>query len=353
MRQIPRGYILTSAACTLPAQAIRLCRALDATPVVGDVAYGSVARIGQHSTLENASGRLHTIHGGTHALFVFGNRYAPDYYEGFVPDSPVEEVDLLARSGVIGVVNTKNASVKDPTRVRLEGVVCDRDGKVLNTRDFPIVRPRTTLRRFPRARMVLVCGTSMNAGKSMAAAACCRALRSAGRRVRAAKATGTAGLKDILAMNDAGAHPYADFSFLGYPSTYMLPQDEVLRIFEQLDLKYGNNPRNYWVVELADGLNQRETAMLLRSPEVTSRIHTLVFCARDAFSAMGALPMLKQEYDLVPDLLSGVCSSSPLHIRELGEFTRIPVFESAAPDLRTLAEALLRRSKHNAMSATA
>jgi hypothetical protein len=153
--------------------------------------------------------------------------------------------------------------------------------------------------------------------------------------------TGTASLKDILHMNDAGAHPFTDFTYLGYPSTYMLSEEEVLSIFNRLDLKYANNPSNFWVVEFADGINQRETAMLLSSPEVTSRIHRLIFCASDAFGAVGGLRVLNEFFGLVPDALSGVCSGSPLHVREIAEFTGIPVFDNADPDRQQLAQTLL------------
>jgi len=159
--------------------------------------------------------------------------------------------------------------------------------------------------------------------------------------VRASKVTGTASLKDILHMNDAGADPYTDFTYLGYPSTYLLPEADVLSIFDCLDLKYANNPRNYWVVEIADGIAQRETAMLLRSPEVQSRIHRLIFCAYDAFGAIGGLRVLQEEFGLTADAVSGMCSSSPLHIAELSRYTNLPVFNSAKPDLKQMADILL------------
>ena len=279
------------------------------------------------------------IYDGTKAIFVFGNRYAPDYYEGFVPEKISEEVDMIARSGIIGTVKTKNSLIKDPTKIRLLGYVCDGSGNVLNTRKFPLVRPRTKVKKHPRAKMILVCGTSMNSGKSMAAAASCWALTLMEYNVRAAKVTGTASLKDILLMNDSGAQHYADFTYLGYPSTYLLEKQELIEIFNQLDLKYANNPKNFWVVELADGIIQRETRMLLESEEVRSRIYKLIFCANDAFGAIGGLNILKS-LDLTPDALSGVCSSSPLHIRELKEFTDIPVFNSAEPDRNNLCKIL-------------
>jgi hypothetical protein len=341
MQKINKGFILPSGAFTIKWNQIKFHKYLDKQPEAGDLVYGIITRIGHHSSLENASGRIHIIHNGTKAVFVFGNRYAPDHYEGVIPKGMRHEVDLLARSGIVGVVKTKNAMIKDPTRVRILGYVCDEDGSVLNTRSFPNIRPKKSTKNEPRSRMILVCGTSMNSGKSMAAVACCWALSSMGQSVRASKVTGTAGLKDILHMNDAGASLYSDFTFLGYPSTYLLSPEEVLSIFNRLDLKYANNHKNYWVVEFADGINQRETAILLSSSEVTSRIHKLIFCANDAFGAVGGLKILEDRFDLVADAISGVCSSSPLHVRELSKFTQSPVFNSADPDLNQLATILL------------
>ena len=343
-KKISRGFIFPSAAITIKPSQIKYYRLFDKPPQPGDLIYGIIDCIGQHSSLENASGRIHMIHDGTKAIFVFGNRYAPDFYEGLVPSEMTDEVKLLARSGVVGVVKTKNSMIKDPTKVKISGYVCDEKGDVLNTRDFPLIKPRNTIKKEPRSRMILVCGTSMNSGKSMAAAACCWALTSIGYNVRASKITGTASLKDILLMNDAGANRYADFTYLGYPSTYLLTKQELLGIFNQLDLKYANNPKNFWVVELADGVIQRETAMLLSSPEVVSRIHRLIFCANDAFGAIGGLRTLKEKFNLIPDAISGICSSSPLHTRELSEFTNIPVFNST-PYISRLADILVNTCK--------
>ncbi len=341
--KISKGFIFPSAAFTIKTNQVKYYRFFDKPPLPGDLVYGTISRIGEHPSLENASGRIHMIHDGTKAIFVFGNRYAPDFYEGLVPDKITEEVDLLARSGVIGVVKTKNSLIKDPTKVKLLGYVCDENGGVLNTQDFPLIKPKNTVKKQPRSRMILVCGTSMNSGKSMAAAACCWALTSMGYDVRASKITGTASLKDILLMNDAGANPYADFTYLGYPSTYLLVKEQLLGIFDQLDLKYANNPKNFWVVELADGVIQRETAMLLSAPELVSRIYKLIFCANDAFGAIGGLRTLKENFNLVPDAISGICSSSPLNLRELSTFTDIPVFNSIATEKNRLMEILIRQ----------
>ena len=190
--------------------------------------------------------------------------------------------------------------------------------------------------------MILVVGTSMNAGKSMAAAAACWALSTMGYDVRASKITGTASLKDILHMNDSGASVYNDFTHFGHPSTYLLSPEKLLRIFRHTDLKYGNSPRNYWVVELADGILQRETAILLASDEVRNRIHRLIFCAGDALGCVGGIQILKERFKLSPDAISGVLSSAPLALQELSELSGgIPVFNSLERDLNQISEIII------------
>jgi hypothetical protein len=313
---------------------------LEKVPEIGDVVYGKILRLGQHSELENKSGRIHRINEGSTAIFVFGNRYAPDYYEGFIPETTIAKTDLLARSGVVGDVQVKNSSVNDPTRIKILGYVCSADGKVLNTRDYSLIKPSQTKKKEDRAKLLLFIGTSMNAGKSTSAIAACWALSTMGYTVRASKVTGTASLKDILHMQDAGASIVNDFTHFGFPSTYLLEKKDVLTIFNDLDLKYANNPKNYWVVESADGILQRETALLLNSEDVRSRIYRLVFSAHDAFGAVGGLNILKQKFGLVPDAISGVCSSSPLAIRELSEYTDIPVYNNINWNLKQLSELL-------------
>ncbi|MFH1999195.1 MAG: hypothetical protein ABIK28_05920 [Planctomycetota bacterium] len=349
MHKITRGFILPSAAFTLKAAQIKFYDFISRPPRIGDVVYGQITRIGQHSTVENVSGRIHVVQNGTRGIFVFGNRYAPDFYEGIIPDGMLPEVDLLARSGVIGIARTKSDMVKDPTRVEVLGYVCNPDGSILNTIDHPLIVPKQRIKKKVRSPLILVCGTSMNSGKSMAAAACCWVLSSKGYGVRASKVTGTAGLKDILHMNDAGASHYSDFTSLGYPSTYLLDETSLQRIFDTLDLKYANNPKKFWIVELADGIIQRETSHLLLNPAVRSRIHKLIFCASDAFGAIGGLRVLKDRFGLVPDAISGVCSRSPLHIRELAQFTQIPVFTSVNPDVELLSNLLVPSENRKAV----
>jgi len=335
VKRVPRGYVLPSAAFTLQAKHVHSYVPWDQKPMIGDVLYGRVERIGAHRELENKNGRIHRITDGSMAVFVLGSRYATDAYESVIPNETSRSLDLVARSGVVGEVRVRNSRFGDPTTVRILGRVVDRSGNPVNTLNHPLIEPKSEKKKTPRAKLILVVGTSMNSGKSTAAVACCWALTTMGHEVRSSKVTGTASLKDILHMNDAGAKVYDDFSYLGYPSTYLLSEEQLLDIFNGLDLRYANNPKNYWIVELADGILQRETAMLLSHPDVTGRLDKLIF------GALGGLRILRDTYGLEPNAISGLVSGSPLGIRELSEHTAVPVFDSAEPNLTQLASILM------------
>lgn len=341
---LPRDLIIPSALFTIDSElaASYAPDHDDRPPDVGDVFYAEVDRLGHHLELESKHGRLHPVlTPGYRCLVTFGNRYATDAWEARTPTEPCEYVDLVARSGVAGVVrNTAHSQVATPTRLRVLGRVLDPDDQPLSTIDHCLVNPRRATTRYPRARMILVVGTAMNAGKSTTAVAAGRALMAAGHTVKSSKVTGTASLKEILNMEDAGAASISDFTYLGYPSTYLLPKRTILSIFNRLDRRFANNPDHYWIVEVADGIMQRETAMLLSSADVRDRIERLVLCATDACGALGALTELKQQYGLSPDVISGVVGSAPLARAELATRTDVPICDARRADTRPLASAL-------------
>ena len=72
MKKIDKGFILPSAAFTIKPSQIKYYVVSNKKPRMGDIVYGQICFIGQHSSLENASGRIHMIHDGTKAIFVFG-----------------------------------------------------------------------------------------------------------------------------------------------------------------------------------------------------------------------------------------------------------------------------------------
>lgn len=339
MKRINSGFILPSAAYTIDKDQIRYRTQSDKKPEVGDLIYGKVLNLGAHSKLENKEGRIHSINLNTKAVFVYGSRYAPDAFEGEVPAQYSSEVDLLARSGMVGKVISKNSLYLNCTKVKSLGYVCDSTGKILNTKYYPLINKGLRSKK-PKAKMILCIGAAMNSGKSYSAARACWALSTAGHLVKGTKVTGTSCLKDILLMEDNGASRVADFTILGYPSTYLLNEEEILHIFSTLENNFGRH-KGYWVVEFADGIFQKETAMLLRNDRIKKRIHKLVYCAHDAAGVLGGIKILEQDFGLAPDAISGCCSSSPLAIKEFRRHTDIPTFDSMANNLEKVLDILL------------
>lgn len=325
MKKIKSGFILPSGILTIDRKDIEYySEDIDKKPKVGDLVYGSISYLGFHKTLESQHGRIHSIDDGTKAIFVYGNRYAPDAYEATIPDCFSGKADLIARSGLISKLESKNSNVADCTKVKVLGYVCQENGEVINTRDNSKLQIEKINNR---AKLILVIGSSMNSGKSHAAALCCWALSNKGYNIKASKVTGTASLKDILLMEDSGATEVSDFSYLGYPSTYLLEKEDLMNIYCNLDDVSSNC--DYWVVEFADGILQRETAMLLENKDIQKRIHKLVFCSRDALGIIGGVNILKDKFNLTPDILSGLFSSSPLAIKESKEYINLPIMDSS------------------------
>lgn len=323
------GLIHPSAAYAVPIDALKMFDPDNTKqPAAGDVVFGEYIDIGSLGLVEDTDGRFHKIHSGRKGFFVFTNRYAPDNLESVIPPELPAEISQVTISGTVGVIQNAHDSLKRPATIKILGYVVDRDGAVVNTKQYSRIQPADDSDDGDRAKLIIVCGSSMNSGKSYAATTITRALSESGAVVSASKVTGTASLRDILRVNDAGANDFADFTFLGYPSTYLLDEGEVLEIFMKLENAYAGPAHDYWVVEIADGINQRETSMLLRSDFVRSRMHKLVFCAADALGTIGGMRILQEEFQLTPDAISGVVTASPLLLSEVARYYESPVIFS-------------------------
>ena len=80
---------------------------------------------------------------------------------------------------------------------------------------------------------------------------------------------------------------------------------------------------------------------MLSSPEVQQRIHRLIFCSGDALGCIGGLEILRHRFQLVPDAISGIVSSSPLAREELQEYSSIPTFDNLERSLEQISAVLI------------
>jgi len=155
----------------------------------------------------------------------------------------------------------------------------------------------------------------MDAGKTHTVTSLVAGLARAGRRVAAVKLTGTAAGKDTWTMSDAGAFPALDFVDGGFVSTYMCTLKQLLSLYELLISHAAAQGAEAVIVEIADGLLQRETALLIREEAFTSTLDNFVLAASDSMGAVAGVALLRSLH-LEPLVISGLLTQSPLGIRE-------------------------------------
>ena len=286
-------------------------------PKVGDVMLARLDKIGKNATLELANGRRCSLHEGDLLAVVFGNRYATLQFEGYArSNGPC--CDLLSMGGLCGLVESKHAKAAEPSKLSLLGAIGDANGRPLNLREFAL----TNVDSVVQPRVVVVCGTSMDAGKTHTAMSIIKGLHKEGYTVAGIKLTGTATGKDTWNMLDAGACVALDFVDGGFPSTYLSTLDELLSLYDLLILRAGAAGASWVVMEIADGLLQRETSALLQHPGFVASVNAWVFAASDPLGAAGGVSVLRG-WGIEPLAISGMVSMSPLAMKETEAATQL------------------------------
>jgi hypothetical protein len=295
-------------------------------PKAGDVGLFQVIEIDRHSSMQCIDKRSHSIFDGDYIMAVFGDRYATSQYEGYVPTEPLDVYHIIGAGGVIGIVRTKNAAWEDyePTTVKLIGYCCDHKGEVINTMFRHTERVSFNGSVPGNAKVILSIGSTMDSGKTTTAAHIARGLKTTGEQVAFIKLTGTVYTKDIDYVVDCGADVAMDFSNMGYPSTYLVDKATILDIYQTLLTEIGKTKPAYIVMEIADGLFQRETSFLLEDKDFMKTIHNVVFSCGDSLSVMAGLQVLEQ-WGINPCMISGRFTMSPLLITEVKDRMNVPV----------------------------
>jgi hypothetical protein len=280
-------------------------------PRAGDLILARIETLGQHLRLETPHGRRAALYEGDEIVVAYGDRYAPDQFEAEVP-ATLEPCDLVAGGGVAGKVLSRHARMRRATRIEPIGFLADSAGRRLNLAQFALPVREVAA---DRPRIIVVVGSSMNAGKTTTAAGLIHGLSRAGLIVASAKVTGTGSGGDMWSMIDAGSRRSLDFTDMGHASTAGLSPAQVERTALSLIAHVAADHPDVIVVEIADGVLQTETASLLRSRVFRGLIDGAIFAAADALGAFAGREWLLREG--LPVLgVSGLVSASPLASRE-------------------------------------
>ena len=286
----------------------------------GDLILGRVLEIGQHKGIQLKTGRRSELFPGDLVVLPAGARYAPDQFEGTADIDP-NGTDMLAGGGCLGTMRARNERMKLPTRVMPLGRLATIEGRPINIEDYALPPASSG---HPTIPVIAVLGTAMNSGKTLATARLGYGLRQAGLRVATIKGTGTGSFGDYNEYLDTGVHFIADFTDAGMATTYLEPLERVKDGIYRLIAAAEEAGSDLVVMEIADGLLQRESAALLADPDVRNLISGLVFACGDAVAAVGGVSELRRRgYE--PDVLTGKLSCSPMASSEAESATGVRV----------------------------
>lgn len=292
-------------------------------PEAGDLVLARVDSLGKQTRLELTDGRRAHIFPGDEIIVSFGNRYAPDQYEAIIGED-LSPCDLVAAGGIAGVELSRHQRMLPPTRITPIGLIGDQKGRRLNVARFRIDAEELT----PDLPVILSLGTSMNAGKTLTSASLVRGFKKLGLRVAALKITGTGAGGDMWIVRDAGADMALDFTDAGFASTYLARVEDIETGALRLMNHVAAAGCQVAVIEIADGLQQKETAELIRSEAIRDLTIGTVFAAYDSMGAICGIDVLRRAgHNLLG--LSGRLGLSPLAVREAEIVTGLRVFSPA------------------------
>ena len=292
----------------------------DLRPEPGDLVLARVDEILKHTKLELTDGRRAHLFPGDEIVVAFGHRYAPDQYEAQIGED-LSPCDLVAAGGLASVEISRHQRMLPPTRISPLGLLARADGTRMNLADYGV---KASEERPPIAALLSL-GTSMNAGKTLTAMSMVRGLKRLGHKVAALKITGTGAGGDIWIVRDAGADVVADFTDAGFASTYLTPIDEIERGCTRLLNHAADQGCDIAVIEIADGLQQLETARLIHSRSILDLTLGTVFAAYDAMGAKYGVDVLREAgHNVIA--MSGRLGRSPLGVREAEAATGLRVY---------------------------
>ena len=294
--------------------------------------------------IEARDGRMVEVLENDLVVGVLGKRYATLESTGDWEEIGEDLVmQALTAAGVFGRCTSLSRSLAPLVDLIYEGHV-RAEGEPARMEDFALRAVTDQL----EAPVILLIGTSMEAGKTASAKTIVRALKRRGLRVGGTKLTGVGRYRDILGMADAGADVILDFVDAGLPSTICARE-----VFEQALVRITSNLAR----EQVDVVVAEAGASPLEPYNGDAAVAGLgdsvaltVLCASDPYAVVGVI----QAFGIQPDLVAGLCTSTRAGIELVERLSGRPALNLIDPDsvpaLESVLEGALGRRRANAAS---
>ncbi|MEO1339067.1 MAG: DUF1611 domain-containing protein, partial [Myxococcota bacterium] len=160
-------------------------------------------------------------------------------------------------------------------------------------------------------------------------------------RVAALKVTGSVSPNDRSELKATGAMHVRDFSDYGFPSTYRIDGSQLESLAATMLADAMDHDPHMIVVELADGVLQKETMALLNAAWLRRLAVGAVLAVPCALSALKGIEVIERA-GLNVIGVSGRITNAPLFIDELAQYSGLPVLSTPDALART---AIARRRR--------
>ncbi len=285
-----------------------------------------------YNQLELTSGRMAQVKAGDVVVGALGHRHALFGYSGHLPTelAPGDLINILNLGGVLGICDSVNPDRGQPFECEVLGSVLhfpylgERIGHPARVGDRTLQpQPELDTRGVP---VVALAGTCMDSGKTAAACAIISRLTHAGLRVAAFKATGVSLRRDVLAMEDAGAHETAIFTDFGIVTTTPASGPALTR---SLMTELAAKAPDVIVFELGDGLlGAYGVQAILLDPEIRAALSAVVLCANDPVAAWGGVTLLRDRFGIEPAAVTGRATDNTVGSDMIREQLKVPAFNA-------------------------
>ncbi|EKE15154.1 MAG: hypothetical protein ACD_12C00126G0002 [uncultured bacterium] len=277
----------------------------------------------KYGKLELTTGLMSKIKKGELIVGVLGERKALAGIVGIVPKKIKTDdvLNVLNIGGVIGKATSWNKDfVNLPIPVKVLGEVII-NNKSLNIHDS-IQKLDSVL--FKTVPLIVVMGTAMNVGKTTATVKLIQSIKNKTKlNLVAAKLSGIAAQKDILAMKKAGADQVLSFLDVGISST-INNHGLVVPAAKTIINKLSQEKPDLIVVELGDGIiGWYGVDKLLNDKEFAKAINFNIMCAHDLVGAKGSYDML-ESLNLKIDFFAGPVTNNTAGTDYIENILKIP-----------------------------
>nr|BCX01429.1 MAG: hypothetical protein KatS3mg041_1475 [Bacteroidota bacterium] len=300
--------------------------------IVAEEGYCIVVRVladkDRYNQLETTDGRFHTLRKGHLLIGALGERQALKGYSGRIPRriQVGDVLHVLNMGGILGQCTSDHPDLGPALPVEVLGAVLyEVHGLKRHARiQDHALEPVYTLTH--SAPLVMLSGTAMNTGKTYAAAQIVRGLSARGLRVAAAKLTGAALLRDVRAMQEAGAISCLTFIDAGVVSSV---NKDMVPIAKGIIQELNASRPDVLVLELGDGfIGYYGVDELLMDKELRALTAAHVVAATDLAGAWAADYLFRTRYRSPITAIVGPVTDNAVGKRYIQNALGIPAYNA-------------------------